>query len=242
MAGVILQANPQWASNYTTEELIQLSNSELQAVRIAAQKLFNNALPRFQNNPEEMAMSVRFLDCKWDEERQIWFKIFESSFTEEHFSPVILVSICDSTRLDVQKFGRDMILKYFTSESGSDYLMKLSEHPSHNMQLFVTNYLEDYAANNPQRLKELAPYFITVLARINKTRFAKERVFHFLATEAQKNLSAAQTVAEILSRQSVTIAISDKARSIETMLQIHRVYPEVTLPIQVKPLEVRRGI
>lgn len=242
MAGVILQSNPTWASHFTTEELIGLSNNEIQAVRIASQELFKNALHRFKQNPEEMAMSVRFLDCKWDEERHKWFKIFQDSFTAEHFSPVILVSICDSTRLDVQKFGRDMILKYFTSESGPDYLMKLSEHPSHNMQLFVTNYLEEYAANNPQRLKELAPYFITVLAAINKAHFAKERVLNFLETEAQKDLSAAQTVAEILTRQSVTISIGDKARSIEAMLKIHQSYPQVALPIKVKSLEVRRGI
>ncbi|MBI4851294.1 MAG: WGR domain-containing protein [Acidobacteria bacterium] len=242
MAGIILQANPQWANHYKTEELIALSNNELQAVRIASQELFKNAISRFQNSAEEMAMSIRFLDCKWDEERQNWFKIFDLHFTSEHFTPVILVSICDSTRLDVQKFGRDMILKYFSSESGPDYLMKLSEHPSHNMQLFVTNYLEEYASNNAQRLKELAPYFIRVLAAINKAHFAKERVLNFLEQEAQKDINSAEVVAEILTRQSVTIAITDRARSIEAMLKIHQTYPQVILPIKVKSLEVRRGI
>jgi hypothetical protein len=110
------------------------------------------------------------------------------------------------------------------------------------MQLFVSNYLEDYAVNNPERLKELAPYFITVLTAINKARVAKERVFNFLEQEAQKHQSSAQVVAEILTRQSLTMSIEDKARSLESMLKIHQTYPQVSLPIQVKSLEVRRGI
>jgi predicted DNA-binding WGR domain protein len=242
MAGITLQANPHWSKNYTTEELIGFSNNEIFATRIAAQELFKNDISRFKNNPEEMAMSVRFLDSKWDEERKTWFKIFEESFTEEQFTPVILVSICDSTRLDVQKFGKDMILKYFTTESGPDYLMKLSEHPSHNIQLFVTNYLEEYASNNPSRIKELSPYFITVLAAINKASFAKERVLNFLEAEAQKDPTSAEVVAEILTRQSVTIAVGDKARSIEAMLKIYQKFPQIALPIKVKSLEVRRGV
>lgn len=242
MAGVLLQANSHWASHYTTDDLVKLSNSELQAVRVAAQELFKNSLPRFYNDPNEMAISIRFLDCKWDEERKTWFKIFQDSFTSEHLSPVILVSICDSTREDVQKFGRDLILKYFSSESGPEYLMKLSEHPSHTMKMFVTNYLEEYAANNADRLKELTPYFISTLSAINKARIAKERVLNFLAKEAEKDVKAAEVVAEILTRQSVTMAIRDKAHSIESMLKIHSIYPQIALPIQVKALEVRRGI
>lgn len=242
MAGIILQANPHWATHYTTEELIGLSNNEIQSTRIAAQELFKTVIARFKNNPEEMAMSVRFLDCKWDEERRSWFKIFGEYFTEENFNPVILVSICDSTRLDVQKFGKDMILKYFSSGSGPEYLMKLSEHPSHNMQLFVTSYLEEYASNNSSRLKELSQYFITVLTSINKASFAKERVLNFLEIEAQKDGVSAEVVAEILTRQSATIAINDKARNIEAMLKIHQKFPQISLPIKVKSLEVRRGI
>ncbi|MFY9224622.1 MAG: hypothetical protein WAQ98_18250, partial [Blastocatellia bacterium] len=242
MAGVLLQANPQWANHYTTDDLVKLSNSELQSVRVASQELFKNSLPRFYADPNEMAMSIRFLDCKWDEERKTWFKIFQDSFTQEHLSPVILVSICDSTREDVQKFGRDLILKYFSTESGPEYLMKLSEHPSHTMKMFVTNYLEEYAANNSDRLKELTSYFISTLSAINKARVAKERVLNFLEKEAEKDVKAAEIVADILSRQSVTMAIGDKAHSIEAMLKIHSIYPQIALPIQVKALEVRRGI
>jgi hypothetical protein len=110
------------------------------------------------------------------------------------------------------------------------------------LQTFAATFLEGYATDNPARLKELKPYFISVLSRVNKARVAKNRVMAFLAAEAQKSEEAAKTVAEILTRQSVTIAIGDKAVAIESMLAIHRQYPHIPLPLQVKKPEVRYAV
>ena len=115
----------------------------------------------------------------------------------------------------------------------------MSEHPSADLQLFATNFLEDYATDNPARLKELTPYFVSVLSRVNKARVAKSRVMMFLTAEAQKDEGAARIVAEILTRQAVTMSIGDKAAAIEAMLKIHYLYPAVPLPIQVTEPEVR---
>jgi hypothetical protein len=49
-------------------------------------------------------------------------------------------------------------------------------------------------------------------------------------------------VAEILTRQSVTIAMGDKAAAIEAMLKIQRTYPQVPLPIKIKEPEVRHAV
>jgi hypothetical protein len=80
---------------------------------------------------------------------------------------------------------------------------------------------------------QLQPYFVSVLARVNRARTAKSRVLAFLATEAHKSAEAAALVADILTRQSVTMAIGDKAATIETMLAIRRAYPTIALPLQV---------
>jgi hypothetical protein len=87
---------------------------------------------------------------------------------------------------------------FFSENYGQEYLLKFSEHPSSDMQIFVTNYLENYAADNCDRLLELTPYFITVLSRVNKGTIAKKRIFKFLDTEAQKSETAAKIVAEII--------------------------------------------
>jgi hypothetical protein len=77
---------------------------------------------------------------------------------------------------------------------------------------------------------------------VNKARVAKDRVLTFLAQEAVKSEESAMIVAEILARQSATIAIGDKATTIEMMLAIHRNYPQIPLPLAVKRLEVRGAV
>jgi hypothetical protein len=243
-----IKAEGKWAENFATDQIVELSDHEVLAVRQAAQTVFRQVIGRFRraSNPdhqlEELGAAVRLLDSKWDDSRQFWFETFRTHLTADDFTPGILVSICDSVRQDVQKFGRDLITTYFEEEAGQEYLLKLSEHPSADLQLFAANFLERYAADSSERLQELKPYFISVLSRVNRARVAKSRVMTFLTVEAQKNEEAAQIVAEILARQSVTIAIGDRAAAIEAMLKIHQKYPQISLPIRVKEPEVRYAV
>ena len=171
--------------------------------------------------------------------RQFAFDFFRDHFGPEQLTPQILVSICDSIKDDVQAFGREMITRYFDEAHGDEYLLKLSEHPSEALQIFATNYLSRFATDHPERLKELEHFFIAILSRVNKGRVAKSRVLAFLGAEAQKSEAAAKFCAELFARQSVTIAIGDKARLIEGLLRIDEGYETVETPIAIAELEVR---
>lgn len=241
LGGFVLGENARtWAAEFDTIEMVKLANHEILSVREAGRKLFLESLNRIRTHSQEMLAAVRMLEAKWEDSRQFATEIFRDEFTLEAWTPEVMVSICDSVREDVRQFGRDLVTRTFQEAYGQDYLLKFSEHPSADMQLFATNYLESYAGGNPERLRELMPFFISVLSRVNKGRVAKQRVFAFLEKEAEKSEAAARVVAEILSRQSATIAIGDKAAAIQTMLKIHRNYPHLSLPIQVKVVsEVR---
>ena len=152
------------------------------------------------------------------------------------------MAICDSVKDETQKFGRDLLLEYFRMENGVEYLVKLSEHPSAQMQFFATNYLENHASDAPEKLEQLAPYFVRVLSLVNRSRASKDRVLRFLESEALKSEKAARVAAGILARQSATIAIGDKAAMIETMLKIRRRFPFIELPVKIKPTEVRTNV
>ncbi len=251
LGGVLLQAKVQqradWLAEFATPEIARLADHEIKNIRTAAQAIFLHNLERYRHatNPtscqDELAQAIRLLDVRWEDARQFFFAAFEREFTAEEFTPGLLVSICDSVRPDVQKFGRDLISRYFADADGQEYLLKLSEHPTTDLQLFATNYLERYAAGDVTRLRELKPYFVSVLARVNRARVAKSRVLTFLAAEAQKSAEAATLVAEILTRQSVTMAIGDKAAALETMLTIRRAYPAIALPIQVQAIQPRKA-
>jgi hypothetical protein len=59
------------------------------------------------------------------------------------------------------------------------YLSYLCQHPSLNVQLFVSNFLETHAKNNVEKLIGLEYYFRSVLMRVNKGRNVKNRSFVF---------------------------------------------------------------
>jgi predicted DNA-binding WGR domain protein len=241
LGGLVLIANQEhWTQHFDTSEIVKLASHEILAVREAARQMFLQRLNTFRTDTAELLAAVRILEAKWDDSREFASRIFSTEFSPEDFPPEILVSICDSIKEDVRQFGRDLVTRNFQQSYGDEYLLKFSEHPATDMQLFVTNYLESYAVNNPERLQALTPYFVTVLSRVNKGGVAKRRVFAFLEQEALKSEAAAMVVAEILTRQSVTIAIGDKAKAIQIMLKIHRQYPQIYLPIQVQAVaEVR---
>ena len=241
LGGLVLTANSdRWTTTFPITDIVKLASHEILTIREAARQMFAQSLDRIRANATELLAAVRLLEAKWEDSREFARQIFANDFNSTEFSPQILISICDSGLEDVRQFGRDLVTRNFQHASGQDYLLKFSEHPAADMQLFATNYLETYAADSPTRLRELCPYFISVLCRVNKGRVAKQRVLAFLTNEAQKSLDAAQIVAEILTRQSLTIAIGDKAQAIQTMLKIQQKYPQISVPIQVKAVvEVR---
>lgn len=238
--GLILQDRVNdWNKEFSTAEIVDFTNNENLLVRQTSWKFAEN---RGEKLREEVSYLICALDAKWQDSREFWREFFRTKFTAKELTPEVLVSICDSVIDETQKFGRDLLLHYFKAENGVEYLLKLSEHPSPEMQLFATNYLENHATDSPERLKELAPYFVRVLSLVNRSRVAKERILQFMESEALKEETSAKIIAKILARQSATVAIGDKATLIESMLKIRRKFPEIELPIQVKQTEVRANV
>ncbi|MBD1881816.1 HEAT repeat domain-containing protein [Coleofasciculus sp. FACHB-T130] len=242
LGGLVLRENSdRFLPDFETSEIVKLANHEILSVREAAREMFLKTLNRIHTDSQEMLSAVRLLESKWDDSREFASRIFRTDFTNEDWTPEVMVSVCDSIREDVRSFGRDLVTRNFKETDGQEYLLKFSEHPSTDMQTFATNYLENHAVNNCQRLRKLTPYFISVLSGVNRGRIAKQRIFAFLDTEAQKSEESAQIVAEIFTRQSVTMAIGDKATAIQIMLKIQKAYPQISLPIQVKPISQIRN-
>ena len=90
-----------------------------------------------------------------------------------------------------------------------------------------------------ERIRELTPYFLGVLSRVNRGRVAKARVFRFLTDEADKSPEAATLVAELMTRQSLTMAIGDKAASIVAMVKVREHFGDIDMPIAIKQPPVR---
>jgi hypothetical protein len=211
-------------TTFAVRNIVRLANHKVLNVRQIAWNAFNNQIPRMRYEAEE---ALRLLDSDWEDSRSFARTYFRNHFTAENWTPQFLVSLCDSVREDVQAFGTELLTKFFTEANGADYLLQLSQHPRPRLQLYATNYLDRYAANQPETITKLEQYFVTVLSQVNRGRIAKDRIFAFLHRESLKNEAVARLVADIIGRVSATNLIQDRARSIEILRDIHLQFAEM---------------
>jgi predicted DNA-binding WGR domain protein len=232
-AHLLARANPQ---AFSIRQWALLGSHALLAVRQWSWDVYTDHSAHIAGN---MADGLRLLDSNWDDTRDFAIDYFRNNFDAAHWTPVHLVSICDSTREDVQRFGRELITTFFENAHGAEYLLKLSQHPSTNVQLFASNFLEDYTRGDLQRIGQLTPYFVTVMSQVNCGRVAKARIFKFLHHLARESAEAAALVAPICNRISATIAIGDRGSCVRILRDINRKYPQVSTRLETIPVPRR---
>ena len=233
--GLQLLVNHWQSKDLKMRQIVRLASHELIAIRNWVWDFYNEEIARVKFEIEE---SIRIVDAKWNDSRDFAFDYFRKNMTEDEWTPEVLISICDSVNPMVQQYGQELITHYFKEESGEQYLLQLSQHPTAELQRFATNYLERFASDNPENIKQLELYFITVLSGINKSSVAKERIYDFLRTEGLKDQKTAKVVASVLARQSAMMTIRDKAKCIAIMRDLNGVYGDLEMPIKVKPIAV----
>jgi hypothetical protein len=215
-------------------ELVKLASNPLQEVR-------NFVWDTFKKYPEKVIAAkedaIKITDTDWDDTRIFAFEFFRNTFTEADWSTDLLILLCDSTRADVQDFAREMITKFFKVNQGAEYLLKLSQHPSSRVQLFTTAYLQEYASGNIEMIRSLKSYFITLLSQVNKGKVAKARIMEFLRRESVRDEATALLSAEVFTRVSVSVAISERAACIAALRDIRKRYPAIQTPMTVKGFE-----
>lgn len=239
LCGKLLQKDSKLAYELELLEIVKLSNHEIKSVREASWKMILVIKDNILNSNENMSKIIRFFDSKKEDTRKFACEEFSKYFYETSWSTEFLISLCDSIYEDIRVFARNSIMNHFKSSDGQLYLAKLSEHPSSDIQLFATNYLEAYCFNDLERLTELKPYFKRVLSNVNKSRTAKNRILSFLQKEANNNFESALLVAEILNWYSATVAIGDKAKAIEILLNLQENYPDLNSAVKLVNYEIR---
>lgn len=235
LGGILLAGNVK-PHELAIDQIVKLASHEILSVRQAAWAMYEHDVARVQAN---MAAAVRILDATWEDSRR-WAEGFfrGAAFGRAQFTGEVLVGVIDSVREDVQAYARELLQRHFEEADGPEVLLKLSEHPARAVQMFATNYLERFAAGQPERLESLMPYFTSVLSRVNQGRIAKHRVLEFLRVEGARDVRSASVVVPLLYRLAATISIEYRAAALEVMMSIHRARPEVSLPVQVKPVRV----
>jgi hypothetical protein len=200
------------------------------------------AYAAFEAHPEraraQLEAALRLFDSRFDDTRAFAIRYFGAVCTRPDWTPLLLVSLCDHADPAAQRFGRAMITAHVDVADAADFMLKLSQHPSANMQLFVSSWLESASAGDIDTLRRLEPYFLTVLSQVNRGRTAKDRVQDFLTQQAMLSDDIAAFVARLFARQVVTVAIGDKARYIEALRAIQARWPHLPAVLTVQSPEL----
>lgn len=223
-------------------EVVRLSNHEVLSVRQASWKIIITQGKDLIADKKKLNKVMRFFDSKREDSRKYASAEFAKLFSDNDWTPELLIGLCDSIYPDVREFGISMIRKMFKSEHGIEYLTKLSESPSSDIQFFATSYLDEYVKDDIEKIKELVPYFKRVLANVNRSRTAKNRILNFLSSKYKNNIDTARIIADIISWYSATDSINDKSKAITLMLNIAKEYPGLDLPLKINSLEVRNAL
>ncbi len=205
-------------------------------VREIIHAAYNKYPLRIKENSRD---GLRILDGVWEDSRAFAFAFFNEQFKDDDWSPALVISLCDSVKDDVQNYGREILQRHFKAENGVEYLIKLSQHPSINVQLFVSGFLAEYAGGNGQRVIELRDYFCTVLSQVYKGRLCKNRIYKFLLKEALASQEVAAMVAELFTRLSVTVVQADRSLLVKAMMELEEAHPNLALPITHVPLPMK---
>ncbi len=184
------------------------------------------------------AQVLKLLEGPFDDTREWAFGFCRMEIKDGDWSPEALVALCDSNHPAARTFGRELVTRLFREEDGPLYLARLSQHPTVEVQIFATNYLERFGSGQPERIAGLDLYFRTVLSRIGAGRVAKRRVLNFLEKEALADERVAEYATGLLARQVGTVAIQDKAEMIRILDGLRRAWPDLAGPLKVKPVEV----
>lgn len=195
------------------------------------------AFAAFRADPQrvrsQMDAALRIFDSRFDDSREFAAAFFSEACTRDDWTPLLLVNLCDHQDPAAQRFGRAMITRHFDVGDVTELLDKLSQHPSANMQLFVSAWLESACAGDLAKLQRLEPYFLNVLSQVNRGRVVKGRVQVFLRAQAELSADIGAFVARLFARQVVTVAIADKAQYIEGLRAIQQRYPELPAAITI---------
>jgi len=197
------------------------------------------AFAAYGANPDQvrahMEAALRIFDSRFDDSIAFAEGYFQAHCSSADWTPLLLVALCDHLEPSVQRFGRAMISTHVSLADVTDFMFKLGQHPSANMQLFVSAWLESACAGDAAKLQKLESYFLSVLSQVNKGRATKVRVQTFLHEQALLSEDIGAIVARIFARQVVTVAIADKAQYIEGLRAIQDRYPNLADVMTIHP-------
>lgn len=242
-----LQARTAGAQRYGAWTLAQLADAEFSlrqwatllrhadvAVRQRAMRSLDAQLGEpLRVTPEQAAQLLPVANSTFEDTQRYARQLLGERLPEASLTPELLIAWVDHPQAWVQALGRARLTRRMRAPEASLCLLRLAQHPGNSVQLFVTQWLLELPAEadepRAERLRQLQPYFLTVLSQVHRARAAKSRIVDFLRQQVKAPACAA-VVADIFARQVVGASLTDQPQYVAGLRDIAARHPGIVLP------------
>ena len=203
--------------------------------------------PMAATTPAQADALLPLADSAFDNSQGFARHLFGEQLPDSALTPELLIRWVDHPQAWVRALGQQRLMRQMSAPEASLTLTRLAQHPSTEVQQFVTQWLlalpDEAPPERAARMRQLLPYFLTVLSQVHRGRVSKTRVQAFLRAQVNAPETAA-VVAEVYARQVVGAGRLDQPQYMAGLRDIAARHPQLPLPFlqwQTPPSRVARA-
>jgi hypothetical protein len=172
----------------------------------------------------DISLLLPLTETIWEDTRSFAFTLMEENFSIDKFTCDIILRLYDSNYKDVQDFAKKILLKYI-SEGNIVEFIKFTEHP--DIKEFALHMITENLSPEPDKIKELKPFFKSILFKVNKGRKAKNKLLSYIEKIAVKDAFIAAEIMILLEEFAGTMTKKDFSDCLTIMVRIKMKYPYI---------------
>ena len=231
LAAELLRRRPNAAAELGLDRLLALAEHALGAVRQAAHGLLIASPEMLMRDPTPLFILV---ESDWPDTRRTAFELLRTiDLTALGLDG--LLGLLDSTRVDVQDFGKELTTKHFASLAADDLVFHLAQHPHPNMRGFVLDLVGKHLPEGSASLDRLQRFFRSAVFDLWPERRVKHRVIDLLLARGLQDAEQAQLAASVLSDVVRVHGRADFERALHGLVRLKIAYPDLEAGVNLWP-------
>jgi hypothetical protein len=212
------------------DRVAAMAESDVAQLRGAAHEIVRGAREELAADP---GLLFRLSESEWADTRAVAFEVLRGLGVDKLGLDGI-VGLCDSTRLDVRAFGRELAARHLTDLDPDAVLFRLVEHPDRDMKLFALELVRAHLRPGYVPLARIEGFFRACLLDTRPLRELKYGLIDFLAERALADERQGELVAAVLDAFVRSATKEDFERVAAVLARITLAHPEVKSSLRVE--------
>jgi len=229
LAGALLGHYPEARGVLGPVRIAAMARHEVAAVREGAYGLIRQSLDEYRDDPSLLFLLV---ESEWADARAFAFELLRGPIDLEPLGLAGILGLCDSTRPDVQAFGRERALAHFATLDSYELLQKLAEHPSPSMRRFAVDLIVGHLKPGFVPLARVEGVFRAALLDLTPSRMEKRAVCTFLRDRALRDERQAEVGLRVFGELARSKTRADREAALDALAALVLKFPHLESPLR----------